>query len=132
MADGRAKLDAWIKMLRTLPADVTREAAPAVADALRADIEASVSRAQSPDGTPWKPKLDGEQALVDAAQDVTVTPLDSVVLVKFTGKFVRHHRGMARGGIKRQVIPTRKVPDAVLRTISRVFATAFRRQTGAA
>lgn len=131
MANGPARLNAWIKQLRALPEEMTREALPAVAEALRDDVARSVAAGQAPDGSAWQAKQDGGQPLVGADQDVTVEVLGTVVLMKLSGKFVRHHRGMARGGVKRVVIPTRKVPDAVGRVIHKVFGQAFQRAAGA-
>jgi hypothetical protein len=131
MADGHAKLDEWIKMLRELPEETARGALPEVAEALREDLEATAGAGRAPDGSPWPPKKeDGGQALVGVTEDVDVSIVGTVVLVKLSGKFVRHHRGMARGGVRRQVIPTRKVPDAVGRAINKALVKSFQRVAG--
>jgi hypothetical protein len=125
VANGHAVLDDWIRRLRAMPEALKQGALPEVAQALDEDIHEQAGAGRAPDGSTWQPKQDGGQPLVGVENDVDVSVVGSVVLVKLTGKFVRHHRGMARGGIRRQVIPTRKVPDAVVRAISKALAKSF-------
>lgn len=132
MADGHAVMQQWIDMLRGLPAALVQQSAPAVAQALAAEINADVAAARSPDGEAWAPKKDGGRALQNAAQQVTVDVVGTVILAKLKGPEVRHHKGTARGGIRRQILPTRKIPDNVSRAIRSVFATNFAKLTGGA
>ncbi len=127
MANGRAMLQEWIARLEHLPQELVAATVPEAARALHTDITAHVAAAESPDGAAWQPKQDGGAPLVGADQDVSVDVVGTVVLVKLKGKFVRHHKGTARGGIRRQVIPTRNVPDAVARAIGKAMTKHFQR-----
>ena len=132
MSDGSTVMAGWIEALRTLPADLVKEATPAVVDELAQDINSSISGARAPDGTAWQPKQDGGAALQNAGQHVTVEAVGTVILAKLTGVEARHHKGTARGGIRRQILPTRKIPDSVSRAISTVFSATFARLMGGA
>lgn len=131
MADGHATMQAWIDMLRELPDELVKASVPAVVQALGQEINGDVAAARGPDGEPWAPKQDGGRALQNAAQQVTVEAVGTVILAKLKGPEVRHHKGTARGGIRRQILPTRKIPDNVSRAIRAAFTTNFARLTGA-
>lgn len=119
-------------MLRDLPKELVQGAAPEVAKALESDIQGSIAAGRAPDGAAWQLKKDGGKPLQNAGSHVTVDVVGTVVLVKLTGDDVRHHKGTARGGIRRQVLPTRKIPESVSRAISKVFGKTFQRLTGGA
>jgi hypothetical protein len=53
-----------------------------------------------------------------------------VILLKLTGNEVRHHDGTARGHVRRQILPTRKVPDTMGRAIKAVLGKHFTRLVG--
>lgn len=127
---GHATLRGMIDRLRTLPADLVKQTAPEVRDALEADIAATAGAGVAPDGTPWQAKQDGGKPLAGVTNDVQVTVIGTVILATLRGKFVRHHKGTARGGIRRQVLPTRKIPDALSRAIAAALAKNFHRLTG--
>lgn len=120
MADNAAahgKLREMIERCRQLPVELVARSVPEIARALRDDIQRTAQAGTAPDGEPWQEKKDGTQALRGVERDVDVTFSGSVVIATLRGKFVRHHKRTARGGIRRQVIPTRKIPDAVTRAI---------------
>lgn len=124
-AAAHAKLREMIDRCRSLPRELVVRSVPEIARALKADIDEHVARGQAPDGAAWQLKQDGEQALVGAQQTVDVSFSGSVVLAVMRGKFVRHHKGTARGGIRRQVLPTRKIPEAVTRAIGATLRKHF-------
>lgn len=124
-ADGHAKLRAMIDRCRELPSELVKRAVPDIAHALKDDITNTASAGLTPDEEPWQEKQDGERALVGVEQDVEVTFSGSTILATLSGKFVRHHKGTARGGIRRQVLPTRKIPDSVTRAIGTVLRRHF-------
>jgi hypothetical protein len=130
VADGRAKMDAWIAALRTLPVDLVTASTPEVAKALEDDIKASANAGAAPDGSAWQKTESGAKALPNAADRVKVEHSGSVVLARLKGNEVRHHKGTARGGIRRQILPTRKIPDNVAVAIRRVFGKHFTRLVG--
>lgn len=133
MADnsaGHAKLQEMIERLRTLGATLGKTSAPEVRDALEADLRATTAAGTAPDGTPWEPKQDGGKPLVGVDRDITVTATGNKILATLRGKYVRHHFGTARGGVRRQVLPTRKIPDALSRAIGAVLSKNFHKIMG--
>lgn len=119
-----------IERVRALPTEIVRVSAPEVARALKADITLHIQQGQAPDGSAWQEKADGGRPLVGAQNDVEVEARGSVILARLTGKFVRHHKGTAKGGIRRQILPTRTIPASVVRACHEVFAKHFRRLMG--
>ena len=113
MADNEAamyELDAQIARLQAV-ANLPRLAAPACAAELRVVMERQVNAGVNPQGEEWAPrKKDGAQPMQNAAQALTVVPIGSKVFARLKGVEVLHHRGLAKGGVKRVVIPTREVP----------------------
>jgi len=131
MADqGFAELDRMIECLRTLGPALTTEAAPAVAKAVERELDAQISRAVGPDGRPWKATQDGRTPLRNAAKALSVRAIGDVVVATLEGAEARHHLGAVKGGVKRQILPTGKIPDPVTRAIKTVLTTAFQRKTG--
>lgn len=120
-----AQMRAIIQRLRTLPKELIAQSAPLIGEELKASIDGSVARGQAPDGTPWPLKLDGERALVDAADDVTVDVVGSVIVATLRGKYVLHHKGFARGGVRRQVIPTKKAPQAFINAAKKALSQRY-------
>lgn len=130
MANGRAQLDEWIARLRSLPVEIVAAAVPEVAEALLKDTKQSAADGIAPDGEAWPETKSGKPALPNAADRVSVDTQGSVVLLRLKGNEVRHHKGMARGRIRRQILPTRKIPDNVARAIKTVVGKHFSRIMG--
>jgi hypothetical protein len=126
-AAASAQLREWIERLRGLPAALVTASAPEVRDALDREIKANVAAAKGPDGTAWAPKQDGERALPNAAERVKVEVEGTVILATLRGNEVKHHKGTARGGEKRQILPTRQIPAPVTQAIKAVFGKNFAR-----
>lgn len=132
MADNSAafaQIDHWIDQLNRIE-DAPRKAAPLVARELGRVLQANIAAGRGPDGKPWPRRQDGKQALQNAAKNLTVRAIGTVVEAKITGHVARHHRGWVRGGIARQILPTREIPEAVKIAIQRVLAKYFRSVMG--
>jgi len=130
--DGRAALDLQIARLRALPLALTRDAAPAVARAVEAEIRAQLARGEGPGGKPWPMrKVDGGRPLRHAADAVTVTSVGDVIIVRLSGVEVRHHLGAVRGGVRRPIIPTGSLPDPLASAIETIVAEKFAQHMGA-
>lgn len=130
MADGAAKLDAQIKKLRELGGMVDR-AAPAIAKAVEGELRANVAAGVGPDGEPLTRTKDGRQPLERAGRAITVRALGTVILAKVSGHHALHHLGRARGGVRRPLIPTAKIPDPVTKAITKTLTAEFRKTMGA-
>jgi hypothetical protein len=124
MADGFAQLDGMIARLRALPG-LAERAAPAVADAVREELQRTISAGTSADGETWAPKKDGGKPLQDAEAALTVVPVGKRIIIKLRGPEARHHRGWARGGVRRPIIPVNKIPAAMAHRIKKVLAAEF-------
>ena len=129
MADGLSTLDSMIARLRALP-DLPREAAPEVADVVHAELTANIAAGVDPNGTAWPLTQEGERPLQDAGRDLTVRAVGEAIVARLRGVFARHHYGRVRGGVKRQILPTSKLPGTMAVAIERVYGRAFQRVMG--
>lgn len=129
MADGLPELDRWIERLREM-GSLAERSAPAVARAVEADILEHVSRGVGPDGAPWPPTADGHLPLQGVAKDLRVRAVGTTVVATLEGVHARHHLGAVRGGKKRPILPTRRMPDSMTRAVRRVVEDEFRRELG--
>ena len=129
MADGFAQLDAMIARVRALPA-IAERAAPAVADAVREELQRTIAAGESADGKPWAPKADGGKPLANAAAALGVVAVGKVVIIRLRGPEARHHLGWAKGGKQRPIIPIDQIPPAMARRITGVLAAEFKKTIG--
>lgn len=84
---------------------IAEEAASDVARAIERDLRRTIREGTTPEGEKWKPRQDdGEQPLQNAEAALHVGAYAGTVYVRLTGVEARHHRGRARGGVKRQII----------------------------
>lgn len=129
MSDGLPELDAMIARLKRLgtdlPAEVAREAAPAV----QRELERTAGAGESPTGEAWRPKKDGGRPLVHAAQAFTTRALGPLVVTTLTGPEVFHQKGTRRTE-RRQIIPdSGDVPEGVARAVTEAAGRVFERIT---
>ena len=124
-----AALDAQIKAVRTLP-DLPEAVAPDVARELEKILDQQIARGESPDGTPLKKTAEGATPLTGAAKALSVTAVGASVFATLRGPEARHHLGLVRGGIKRQILPTKSLPAPAVEAIKRVLAQKFRAALG--
>ena len=117
---------AKIKAVGLIPTQV----APAVADALKDQITANISAGVDPSGKPWPLTQTGQVPLKNAAASLTVKAVGSVVLAKLTGPTALHHLGIARGHIRRQILPNGRLPQPMTAAIKVVINKAFAKATG--
>ena len=100
--------------------DLPEVVAPEVADAVRDELEKQVARGVGPDGRPWKLTRDGRRPLRGAAKATSIKAIGSVVVMDLGGPEARHNLGAVRGKVRRPVLPTRRIPDPMVRAIRRV------------
>lgn len=116
-----AALDAQIQALRSLER-TAEEIAPEVAKELEAQIQAQIAAGTDPEGNPWPPaKEGGSPPLRTAGKALRVVSLGSRVIATLTGHVALHHLGRARGGVRRVILPTRKLPQKAAEAIKNVF-----------
>lgn len=122
-AEGFVKLDMIIERLRRL--DVARDIAPDVAKALDAELRAQIAAGQAPDGTPWQKTKSGKVPLTGAGKNLTVTADGTRIVAQLTGPEARHHLGAVKGGIRRQILPSRGLGQPVIKAIRTALGKAW-------
>ncbi len=120
MAKGLAQLDAHIARVESLPR-VVKSAAPEVAEAVEAELLSQIGAGADPDGKAWKARADGGKPLATAGKYLTVVPMGTRIFARLSGHVARHHRGIARGGLARRVLPGRKLPTKMAEAVRTVL-----------
>lgn len=118
-----------IARLRRLPT-LVHTAAPTVARVVEQEITAQIARGVGPDGRPWAPTQDGQQPLRNAAKALRVSSVGNAVVATLTGVEARHHLGAVRGSVKREILPTGRIPDPITRSIRTVVDAEFHKIMG--
>jgi hypothetical protein len=117
-----------IERLEALPG-IARDVAPAVAVAVERELQRTIAAGTTPDGAAWDPKKQGGgQPLAGAAKAIRVTSFGTRILVTLTGPEALHHKGRARGGVKRQVIPVDSLPQPMAAKIDEAISAEFLRR----
>lgn len=125
---GLDQLDAMIATISKLP-ELGKRAAGDVALAVEAELHPTIAAGTTPDGEPWRPTKDGGRPLTGAAKALAVVPVGTTIYIRLTGPEARHHLGRGRGGIAREVIPTKRIPTAMATAIRVVLARHFEQMT---
>lgn len=118
-ADALRELDrvlAKIKRLNKAPELVAKE----LAKETEKQLERQIAAGQAPDGSSWKKTKTGKQPLTTAAKALRVFVQGPIVTVELFGHIARHHLGAVRGGIKRQILPSRNLPQSFIEALRRV------------
>lgn len=121
---GTEQLDAMIAKIRRIP-EIAKRAAPSVAEVVRESILETIAAGTDASGKPWEPrKADGGKPLANAAKRLKVAAVGTRIIAGITGPEARHHRGVARGGIIRGILPvslTPKLAEGVRRVLVKHF-----------
>jgi hypothetical protein len=125
-ASGFAALDAMIATIQKLPGMAER-AAPDVADVVEQEIRRTIAGGTTAYGVKWKLTQRGEQPLQHAAEALKVAAIGSTIYARLLGPEARHHRGNARGGVARNILPIRVIPGPMAERISDVLTEHFQR-----
>lgn len=128
---GSDQLDAMIATIKKLP-ELGKLAAPDVAVAVENELQRTIAAGTTPDGEPWKLTKDGDKPLTHAAKALTVVAVDRTIFIRLTGPEARHHLGRGRGGVVREVIPTKQIPAKMADAIRSVLARHFTAATSGA
>lgn len=127
---GNAKLTAQIERMRKLPRVIVTESAPIIAKRLDAITRENIDAGRSPDGTAWPLTQAGKKPLQNAGKALSVFVDGTTIVQRITGPEALHHKGQVSGGIRRQIIPTRRVPDAMVQAIEETLGSTFQRTMG--
>jgi hypothetical protein len=119
-----AEMQGWIDRLNQL-GDLPAEVAKDVAPALDAEIRKNISAGVDPEGKPWLPTKDGKKPLANAGAALSVKAISSVVQAKLVGHVALHHLGAAKGNIRRQILPSSRLPQPMTAAIKAVAAKRF-------
>lgn len=128
MASGAEALRNHVRRLREL-GTLAADAAPDLADAVEGEVRAQIARGEAPDGTRWQLTQDGRRPLQSAGESLTVRALGSVVILRVVGHHARHHLGAVKGGVKRQILPTARIPAPMVRALTTTLTMRFREVT---
>lgn len=111
MADGARQLEGMMRRVNLL-AGIAERVAPRVGEVLRREADKAVAGQRSPTGTPWAPSKSGARVLESASRRSVVSVDGSRVSITLDGPDALHNDGRARGGVRRQILPSR-TPAAV-------------------
>jgi hypothetical protein len=109
MAADTSGLEKLIAKLRASRAFIAA-AAPAVADAVGAELRKTAAAGTTPTGEAWAPAKDGRRPLENAAAAIQVRSSGTTIVATLTGPEVRHNNGTAKGRVKRQILPSAMTP----------------------
>lgn len=126
MSDGPESLTPLIERLREL-GTLPEQAAPRVAEAMLQEVTRTIAAGTAPDGTPWAPTKAGERPLRGAAKALSASASGTVALLTLSGPEVLHHEGRAKGGVRRQILPSRKLNAPIVRALKRIIAEETQR-----
>jgi hypothetical protein len=124
---GTEDLQALILRVRDLP-EFVNQCAPDAARQVQEKLDLTINAGADPWGSAWAPKKQGHgKPLAHAAGAVFVGAIGTKIMIRLTGIESRHHRGWAKGGTKRVVIPTpdRDLPVPVTDAIFKVITDSF-------
>lgn len=120
-------LDSMISALENL--DLAKGAAVQAASAWEDTIVTQIAKGTDPDGKAWKLRQDtGEQPLQNAAKELRVAAVGTSLFARLRGPSARHHRGIARGGLVRAILPLSGIPAAAKKVIRDEITKVFDEQ----
>jgi|GEM_PF-1874951 len=119
-----AEMQGWIDKVNTLgalPSEIAKDVAPV----LDAEIRKNISAGVDPEGKPWQLTKDGKKPLTNAGAALTVRAISSVVQAKLEGHVALHHLGAARGNVRRQILPSSRLPQPMTEAVKAVSIKRF-------
>lgn len=120
MTKGLAQFDAHIARVESLPR-VLKSAAPEVAEAVEAELLRQISAGTDPEGKAWQAREDGGTPLATAGKSLAVVAIGARIFARLRGHIARHHRGIARGRIERQILPGKELPPKMAKAVGEVL-----------
>jgi hypothetical protein len=101
-----AALDKHIARVESTPG-VGKRIAPDLAKDVHRILVKNIAASVGPDGKQWQATKEGAAPLRNAARALAVSAVDSMIVMLLEGPEAKHHKGTARGRIKRLILPTR-------------------------
>lgn len=127
MKNGDAELERMIARIKSIPG-IAKRAAPDAAEAVVEALQRSAAAGTTPEGQAWAPrKDDGGRPLVGAEKALRGAAVGTRVFVRLEGHVARHHRGIARGGVERRLLPEKGITPEIGKAIREVVTEHFRR-----
>lgn len=124
--DAHEVLAGWVELFRTLPQTVVEAAAPVIAQKFEEQLRRNIAAGKTPDGQPWEPTEEGKPALRGAGKALRASADGTVIVAELNGPEALHHAGRAKGGVKRQILPDREIPDPLNAAIKETLGDKFR------
>lgn len=121
---GVASLRRMIAKLNEL-GDIAEIAAPRVAEKLEELTAANIAIGVGPDGAAWKLTAEGAKPLRNAAKALSSGSVGAVAILRLEGPEVRHHAGTARGRVRRQILPSRKLSAPATEAVRAIASEIF-------
>lgn len=122
-------LDAHIARIRQL-GNLAAKSAPEVAKEVERELRSQIAAGTGPDGSPWAPTKAGTTPLRGAARALRVRAIGTVIVATLEGHHALHDQGRARGGVRRKVLPSAKMPQPIASAVERVVTREFKRTMG--
>lgn len=126
-------LEALRDQVRALRAMEAIEAiVPELGYVIEAELKRTANAGTTPDGEQWKPTIEGNPPLANAARAIAVVSEGNKVYVTIRGPEARHHLGAGRGRVKREIIYTSEndLPETLLERMRAVVARVFEERFG--
>jgi hypothetical protein len=118
-------VDEIIQRVRAVPAALTLDAWQELTVAVRAVLESTITAHTTPDGVPWAPRKRGHKPVLNNAVDaLRVATVRGTIWIRLVGPEALHHRGRAKGKVKREIILTH-ITEPVALAIHRVLSAKF-------
>lgn len=111
--------------LGTLPEDV----AAAAVEPFKQEMLANIAAQRTPNGKAWQPGAKGQPVLVNAGKALKVTSRGPVLTATLTGPEARHHLGIAKGHVRRQILPGRGSLGGISKILKRIATARFKAAT---
>jgi phosphoglycerate dehydrogenase-like enzyme len=121
---GFAALDKHIARVEGVPG-VAKRIAPDVSKDVHRIIVKNIAAGIGPDGVQWKPTKEGGAPLRNAARALTVSAVEAFIVMMLEGPEAKHHKGNARGRIKRLILPTRATVQPFRELARKAFSAAM-------
>jgi hypothetical protein len=122
---GLDDLQDMIDRVSRLPS-LAREVAPEVAEAVEGVLERQIKAGTDPYGKAWPAKKKGDgKPLENAGRALFVGAVGTRVICTVKGPEGRHSKGIAKGGVRRQILPDQGIPPAMARAVKPVLVDKF-------
>lgn len=128
MGDAYKEIQRQIAILREL-GNLPEAIAPLAAREVKKDIIEHTKRGENPEGEPWPKTQTGQAPLQNVEKALKVRVFGSTVVASLDGHYARHHLGAVTGGVRREILPTRRVPDTMARALKKVAEREYKKIT---